>query len=105
MKQITFLVEVFQQESLSWTTLIHPNIAVILDNALMLSNHACFNPVSHKVKDDPLNHRGGAIMTTGLNKYFLADFWLFLYTYQPRHPAPFLNMSIMNINEKRDSGL
>ena len=40
------------------------------------------NPISHKVKEDPLSHRGGAIMTTGLNKYFLADFWLFLYTYQ-----------------------
>ena len=30
----------------------------------------------------PSKSWGGAIITTGLNKYFPTDFWLFLYIYQ-----------------------
>jgi hypothetical protein len=34
------------------------------------------------MKEDPPSHGWGAIITTGLNKYFPTDFWLFLYIYQ-----------------------
>ena len=32
---------------------------------------------SHGVKEDPPS-QGGAIITTGFNKYFPTDFWLFI---------------------------
>ena len=49
----------------------------------VVSNVLTFvNPISHGVKEDPPSHGGGTIITTGLNKYFPTDFWLFLYIYQ-----------------------
>ena len=40
----------------------------------MNRDHGRFNPTSHKVKEDPQSHRGGAIMTTGKKNIFPSSF-------------------------------
>ena len=62
------------------------SIKLLLQHSKMFQiYHHCYlsslNPISHGVKEDPPSY-GGAIITTGLTKYFPTDSWLFLYIYQ-----------------------
>ena len=67
------------------TLQIWANSSISSPNSSSLSKHSepyqpitGLNPISHGVKQVPLSHGGGAIMTMGFRKYFLLYFWLFL---------------------------